>query len=313
MKYHIVIDGYAKDIQRQTEELNGFKETFLTGLEEGETFILCKTAKKEEINILCMGERAVLLIAPVYSPEAVLEELCREANKEDLYIFGSGFSGVELSVRMAERLKGSSVTGVHRLDVQDYLTARKMVYSNHMEGCFQMEKAPYCVSLSKGIERIDRVKNEFSKIKEVRCKVDRDFIVSRETKELHPPVGLENSGLVIAAGRGAKSREGITFLEEAAKAMGGELGVSRPAAMNAWASMNKLIGVSGAMIQPEVCIAAGVSGAAAFFAGIEKSKFIVAVNTDEKAPIMKKADVAVVADYRPVMESIKIMMEEYGI
>jgi electron transfer flavoprotein alpha subunit len=307
MKYHFIIDGYAKDVQRQTEELNGFKDAFLTEIEEGESFILCDA----EINIPCIAERAVLLLSPVYSPEAVLEELCREANSEDLYIFGSGFSGVELSVRMAERLKGSSVTGVHGLDIQQNLIARKMVYSNHMEGCFQLNKEPYCLSLAKGTERKAVERKNFCISKKINCKTNRDFIVSRETEELQSPGGLENSALVIVGGRGAKSREGIIFLQDTAIALGGELGVSRPAAMNAWAPMHKLIGVSGAMIQPEICIAAGVSGAAAFFAGVEKSKFIVAVNIDEKAPIMKKADVAVVEDYRPVMEAIRMLAEEY--
>jgi electron transfer flavoprotein alpha subunit len=93
---------------------------------------------------------------------------------------------------------------------------------------------------------------------------------------------------------------------------GGEVGVSRPAAMNAWAPMERLIGVSGAMVAPEICITAGVSGAAAFYSGIEKSRFIVAVNTDEKAPIMKKADVAIVDDFVPVLEALGKKLEEDG-
>ena len=70
------------------------------------------------------------------------------------------------------------------------------------------------------------------------------------------------------------------------------------------------IGVSGEMIAPEVCITAGVSGAAAFYAGIEKSKFIVAINTDEQAPIMKKADVAIVDDFMPVIQSLREIVKE---
>ena len=64
------------------------------------------------------------------------------------------------------------------------------------------------------------------------------------------------------------------------------------------------------MIAPEVCITAGVSGAAAFYAGIEKSKFIVAINTDEQAPIMKKADVAIVDDFMPVIQSLREIVKE---
>jgi electron transfer flavoprotein alpha subunit len=69
-----------------------------------------------------------------------------------------------------------------------------------------------------------------------------------------------------------------------------------------------MIGVSGAMTKPEVCIAAGVSGAAAFYAGIEKSKTIVAINTDIRAPIIKASDAAVIDDYKAVMsELVKIV------
>ena len=67
------------------------------------------------------------------------------------------------------------------------------------------------------------------------------------------------------------------------------------------------------MTNPEVCIAVGASGAAAFYAGIEKSKFIVAVNTDEKAPIMKNADVVVVEDFKPFIEALNKILEKHKI
>jgi electron transfer flavoprotein alpha subunit len=79
--------------------------------------------------------------------------------------------------------------------------------------------------------------------------------------------------------------------------------------MSAWTPMHRMIGVSGAMTKPEVCIVAGVSGAAAFYAGIEKSKTIVAINTDIRAPIIKASDVAVIDDYKAVMaELAKIVL-----
>lgn len=87
-------------------------------------------------------------------------------------------------------------------------------------------------------------------------------------------------------------------------------GVSRPAAMNAWMPMNHLVGVSGAMASPQICITAGVSGAAAFYAGIEKSKFIAAINTDEHAPIMKNADVVIVEDFKPFITALNQILEK---
>ena len=56
-------------------------------------------------------------------------------------------------------------------------------------------------------------------------------------------------------------------------------------------------------------IMAGVSGSAAFYAGIEKAKTIVAINTDIRAPIIKASDVAVIDDYKAVMaELAKIVL-----
>ena len=100
-------------------------------------------------------------------------------------------------------------------------------------------------------------------------------------------------------------KENMEILTELADRTGGMTGVSRPAAMNAWMPMNHLVGVSGAMASPQICITAGVSGAAAFYAGIEKSKFIAAINTDEHAPIMKNADVVIVGRLQAVYNGIK--------
>ncbi|WP_334159796.1 FAD-binding protein [Muricomes intestini] len=294
MKYHFVVDGYSKNVCRQIEEFNAFKEAFLEHFEEGEAYILGSEGSA---------------IRKDYSPQVLLEGLCQETSEDDLYIFGSGPCGTELAVRLAERVNGSSVAAVHSLEITENLMVKKMVYSNHMEGMFQMKKGPFCISLAKGMERKKVDKKNFCTLKEIPCRADSDFVVTREIREEETTDGLESAKFVIAAGRGVKSKENVKFLEETAKALGGEQGVSRPVAMNAWSPMSKLIGVSGAMIHPEICITAGVSGAAAFFAGIEKSKFIVAINTDEKAPIMKKADVVIADDYETVIKAFRQLAE----
>lgn len=310
MRYHCIINAYSDDAIRQMEEFNAFQEAFLKDAEQGEAYLLCRGNEEIELPARNIAKNAVAVVAPDYSPEAILEILEQEASPEDLYIFGSGYSGIELSVRLSERLGGSSVTSVHALDLKESLTVRKMVYANHMEGTFAMKKGPYCISLAKGMERKEAQEGGFHIERELRCREENDFVVSRETMKEESAGGLSEARLVVAAGRGIRNKENARFLEEAAKAFGGELGASRPVAMNAWTPMSRLIGVSGEMIAPEVCITAGVSGAAAFYAGIEKSKFIVAINTDEQAPIMKKADVAIADDFMPVIQSLREIVKE---
>ena len=81
-------------------------------------------------------------------------------------------------------------------------------------------------------------------------------------------------------------------------------GVTRPVAMNGWALIDEIVGVSGHIYSPEVCITIGVSGSAAFYAGIEKSGFIASVNHDECAPIIGMSDVFVIDDYENILERL---------
>ena len=86
--------------------------------------------------------------------------------------------------------------------------------------------------------------------------------------------------------------------------MGAAFGVTRPVAMNAWAPMDRLVGVSGTRAAPELCIVVGASGAPAFYWGIEKAALIVALELDEHAPIVRNADAAVVDDGLAVIEEV---------
>ena len=63
-------------------------------------------------------------------------------------------------------------------------------------------------------------------------------------------------------------------------------------------------GAEKTIYSPEVCITIGVSGSAAFYAGIENSGFIASVNNDECAPIIGMSDVFVIDDYENILERL---------
>lgn len=310
MRYHFVVNGFSEEWMSELGEFCGFRRNFLKGHTEGETIVLVKTMDQAEEIRKYVAKEILLIQASQYLAESVLEPLCELMESEDLYVFGHDYMGTELAVRAAVRKKGSSVVSVHGLEIQSHVTAKKMVYTNHMEGRFCMKAAPCCISIANGMEQILPQEGEGGIIREIRYEQEQDFILERKMEVTESAKGLESAKFVVVAGRGAKNKEQVERLEEAAKLLGGELGVSRPAAMNAWAPLQKMVGVSGAMIHPEICITAGVSGAAALYAGIEKSQFIAAVNTDEKAPIMKKADVAIADDFAAVMDALRMLIEK---
>jgi electron transfer flavoprotein alpha subunit len=116
--------------------------------------------------------------------------------------------------------------------------------------------------------------------------------------------GLAEADLVLVVGQGANSKATVDVLQGIADSIGAELGVSRPVVMNAWTDINRLIGTSGLILSPKLCIAAGVSGTGVFSVGIKSSECIVAINTDSKAPIFQIADVGIVGDLLAVLSEL---------
>lgn len=312
MRYHFMLNGYLQGCQKLMQEMEAFKKKYLSEAEEGDTYLYCESEEQAKQLAGKLTKNVHVLIAKEYVPETFLKVLEAIVEPEDLYIFGSDYAGEELAVRIGTRLNGSSLTAVNSITLKEGIEAGKMVYSNHMEAVFRMKKGPYCISLAKGLEKAEPESGQMN-ITEIRSCDDNDeasYIVESNFEPEDQEEGLEDAKVLIAAGRGIGKKENIEVLKELADKTGGQVGVSRPAAMNAWLPMNHLVGVSGAMTNPQICITAGVSGAAAFYAGIEKSKFIAAVNTDEKAPIMKNADVVIVEDFKPFITALNKLLEK---
>jgi len=314
MKYHVIINGCSNDYMKQAQEVQGFITNYCLQLEPGNTVIICRRAQdKERLARRVPTASIIFIILEYYQPEIVLSILEEHMNKDDIYLFTSDFAGNELAVRAARRMDGSSIIGGMDMHMEDEkICVSKLVYSSHLKGIFLLNAGPYCISLAKGIWQEIHTNGAYEIINEIeQCHSDKAaFIREIKFEEDQKAEGLENAKLVVIAGRGVQKKEAIEELREMTKHLHGKLGVSRPVAMSAWAPMEELAGVSGAMLKPEICIAVGVSGAAALYAGIEKSKFIIAINIDRKAPIIKKADVAIIDDYKEVIKALVKYVEE---
>ncbi len=111
-------------------------------------------------------------------------------------------------------------------------------------------------------------------------------------------VDLSKASVIVSAGRGIGKPENIALVAGLAKALHGEYGASRPVVDADWAEHTRQVGTTGQTVSPKLYVACGISGAIQHLAGMKKSEFVVAINTDKDAPIGEIADVLVVADLK---------------
>ncbi len=111
-------------------------------------------------------------------------------------------------------------------------------------------------------------------------------------------VDLSKAEVIVSAGRGIGKPENVAMIAALAKALKGEYGASRPVVDSGWVEHKRQVGTTGQSVAPKLYLACGISGAIQHLAGMKKSEFIVAINTDKDAPIGDVADVLVVADLK---------------
>ena len=116
--------------------------------------------------------------------------------------------------------------------------------------------------------------------------------------------GIEKADIVITGGRGMGSKRKFKKLFDLAELMNAEVGATRPVVYADWIGHEALVGQAGKHIRPKVLFSFGISGAIQHTAAISDADFIVAVNKNPNATMMKMADVAIVADANQVCSGI---------
>jgi electron transfer flavoprotein alpha subunit len=126
-------------------------------------------------------------------------------------------------------------------------------------------------------------------------------------QEVKQAVDLSKAEIIVAVGRGIKSKDNLALAEKLAAALGGDLAASRPICDAEWLPIDRQIGSSGQTVAPKLYIALGISGAIQHLVGMKNSGTIVAINKDAEAPIFDIADYGIVGD---LFEAVPALTEE---
>jgi electron transfer flavoprotein alpha subunit len=112
---------------------------------------------------------------------------------------------------------------------------------------------------------------------------------------------IEEADIIVSGGFGMDSAGGFALIEELASAIHGEVAGTRPAFDQGYISESRMIGQSGKTVKPRLFISVGASGAIHYTTGFNKSKVIVGIDKNPKAPIFDMADLGIVGDLRKII------------
>ncbi len=124
--------------------------------------------------------------------------------------------------------------------------------------------------------------------------------------------GIEEAEVLVVAGRGVKKPEDLSMLRELAGLLGGQLAFTRALVEAGWGDARCQIGLSGRTVKPKLLISCGVSGAIQFVAGMSSAEKIIAINSDENAPIFNVAHIGIKGDLYQIIPDLIRQIRESG-
>ena len=220
-----------------------------------------------------------------------------------LVLLGATTQSKDLAARLSARLNIALATDAIALRAEDSrILATRPMYGGRILADVALSGTPAIVSLRPNTQTISQQAGAGAVEKvTLTLQETRSRVVAKQFES--GKVDLTEADVVVTGGRGMGGPD-YAVIEALAKALGGAVGASRSAVDEGWRPASDQVGQTGKTVSPSLYIACGVSGAIQHLAGMSSSKVIVAVNKDPEAPIIGKADYAIVGDLFEVLPAL---------
>ncbi|ERI94142.1 electron transfer flavoprotein subunit alpha [Clostridiales bacterium oral taxon 876 str. F0540] len=255
-----------------------------------------------------------------YTTDGYTKVICNlvDKYKPEVFLIGASFIGRDLGPRVAARLETGLTADCTGLDIdlesKNLMMTRPAFGGNLMATIECAEHRPQMATVRPGVfEKLKKDESRTGNIELEKIDLAKEDIrteVIEIVKTAKDMVDIGEAEIIVSGGRGVGNKENFALLKELAEAMGGVVGASRAAVDNGWMDKVYQVGQTGKTVRPRVYIACGISGAIQHLAGMQDSDYIVAINKDPEAPIMKAADLAIVGDFTKVVPELINQVKE---
>lgn len=138
-------------------------------------------------------------------------------------------------------------------------------------------------------------------------------VVDATVVEVLPPdvatMDLGEARRIVGGGAGLDAESRFDQLARFATEIDATVGATRVITDRGWLHHDKQIGTTGVVVDPDLYLAFGISGAVQHTAGLGTPDHIVSVNTDPHCPMMAMADLAIVSDANATLDELLRLIE----
>ncbi len=260
------------------------------------------------------------------SPHASIIINLFKAEKPQVALMGATTIGRDLGPRVSSALFSGLTADCTSLEIGDHEDKKEgKIYNNLL---YQIRPAfggniiatiinpecrPQMATVREGVMKKEirsaSYKGEVKKLDVNSMVSPDDFIIEIIERHIEKKkVNLSAAPIIVAGGYGMGSKENFDVLYQLAEVLGGEVAASRAAVDAGFAEHERQVGQTGVTVRPKLYIACGISGQIQHRAGMEDSAQIIAINTDNGAPINSIADYVINGN---VMDVIPKMIKYY--
>lgn len=255
-----------------------------------------------------------------YTTDGYTKVICELVNdiRPEAILVGATFIGRDLGPRVAARLSTGLTADCTSLDIdpenRNLLMTRPAFGGNLMATIVCGDHRPQMSTVRPGVfEKLAKDANKTGEIQKVAAELSEADIkvkVEEVVKLAKDIMDIGEAKVLVSGGRGIGNKEGFDLLKELADVLDGTVAGSRASIDNGWLDKAYQVGQTGKTVRPDLYIACGISGAIQHLAGMQDSSYIIAINKDANAAIMKVADLAIVGDYKKIVPELIAQIKE---
>jgi electron transfer flavoprotein alpha subunit len=258
---------------------------------------------------------ADLPVLDKYDPELWAQSVAQIAREGEAHtvLIGASRSGREYSPRVAVRLDAPLIEAAISLKYRNgVLEATRYTFLARVIEHVQAQAPIVITTINPGAFMAASPKAEPAEQYDVELDLpERRVTVTQRDTIKSKRVSLEDADLIVAGGRGVGSAEAFSQLVEGlADRIGAAVAATRAVVDTGWRPYSEQVGQTGKTVQPKVYFAIGISGAVQHLSGMNKSKYVVAINRDAEAPIFKIADYGIIGDAKEIVPAIIAKLRE---